>query len=147
MHPEHERQVNRRYQPQSTKCWQAQLTYAIHAALTTTKDAASYWVEEAENLIGRVALAGAGGTFRDAVKFCDPSVQCPSPTLSPAAESGFEPGSFGFHELLDRSCLVAEMFSEHVAQHPASQHPAVKDKICALEQALFDLYNTIGGIE
>ena len=71
MHPVHEAQINQRYQPRTAECWQAQLDDALHGALTTNKEAATYWVEEVENLVGRTALARAGGTIRDALKFID----------------------------------------------------------------------------
>jgi hypothetical protein len=64
----HEQQVNDRYQPASTVCWQVQLDHAIFAALHTSKDTATYWVEEAERLAGKIAIAQAGGTFRSAAK-------------------------------------------------------------------------------
>jgi len=75
MHPQHEQQINDRYR--DIRAWQAQLDWAIAAALRTRGQTASYWVEDAESLIGRIALHQAGGTFRDAVKFLDPNnCQC-----------------------------------------------------------------------
>ncbi len=68
MHPQHEKQVNERYDPQATRCAIAQLDHAIFAALHTSKDTATYWVEEAERLAGKIAIAEAGGTFRSAIK-------------------------------------------------------------------------------
>ncbi len=66
MHVMHEHQVNDRYSPQAILACQIQLDHAIFAALNTTKDTATYWVEEAERLAGRIAIAQAGGTFRRA---------------------------------------------------------------------------------
>ncbi len=59
---------------------------------------------------------------------------------------GFGPGSFGFHELLDRTYLVADMFSEKIAGHPAAEHPELVERVKKIEDALFDLYQTIGGL-
>ncbi len=64
----HEHQVNDRYHPQATRCCQVQLDHAIHAALHTKGPVTTYWVEEAERLAGRIAIAQAGGTFRSAIK-------------------------------------------------------------------------------
>ena len=52
----------------------------------------------------------------------------------------YEPGSFGFHELVDRSCLIAELFSGDIANHPAAKHPRLKKRIKKLESMLFALY-------
>jgi len=58
----HEKQVNGRYHPQALRCWQVQLDHALHAALHTDKQVATYWIEEAENLAGRIAIVQARGT-------------------------------------------------------------------------------------
>ena len=50
------------------------------------------------------------------------------------------PGSFGFHELVDRSCLIAEMFSENISEHPAAQHPELQKLVTRIEKDLFKLY-------
>lgn len=52
----------------------------------------------------------------------------------------FKPGSFGFHEMVDRSCLVAELFSREIAEHPAANHPKLRTRIKHLENGLFELY-------
>ena len=52
----------------------------------------------------------------------------------------FRPGGFGWHEMVDRSCLVAELFSEQIAGHPAAKNPALKKRIARIEQDLFELY-------
>jgi hypothetical protein len=54
--------------------------------------------------------------------------------------TSFKPGSFGFHEMVDRSCLMAEIFSEQISQHPAAKHPALQERITKIETDLFDLY-------
>jgi hypothetical protein len=76
MHPQHEHQINDRYSALGVSSWQAQLDWAIAAALTTRGKTAEYWVDEAEQLVGRIALCRAGGTFRDALRFLDPG-HCP----------------------------------------------------------------------
>lgn len=57
--------------------------------------------------------------------------------------STFHPGSFGFHELLDRSLLAAEFFSENVAKHPSTKYPGLSKKAKKLESALFDFYQCV----
>jgi hypothetical protein len=52
----------------------------------------------------------------------------------------FKPGGFGFHELVDRTCLFAETFSEQLAGHPAAKHPALKALVTKIESNLFELY-------
>ncbi len=52
----------------------------------------------------------------------------------------FKPGGFGWHEMVDRSCLLAETFSEQLAGHPAAKHPALKALITKIESDLFELY-------
>jgi len=52
----------------------------------------------------------------------------------------FKPGGFGFHEMVDRSCLFAETFSEQLAGHPAAKHPALKALVKKIESDLFELY-------
>lgn len=52
----------------------------------------------------------------------------------------FEPGSYGFHEMVDRSCLIAELFSYEIGGHPAAKHPKLKRRIKRLEEGLFRLY-------
>lgn len=56
----------------------------------------------------------------------------------------FKPGSFGFHEMVDRSCLVAELFSREIAGHPAADHPKLRTRIKRLEEGLFELYRMAG---
>lgn len=138
MHPQHEQQINDRYTPRAAWCCQAQLDTALYAALHTRGEAATYWVEECERLIGRIALARAGGTLRDAVTFLDKADYCRDMAPQPATQ--WQPGTLGWHELVDRSCLIAELFSERIAQHPAAEHPALKRHIKALEDGLFELY-------
>jgi hypothetical protein len=61
-------------------------------------------------------------------------------------EPDFSPGSFGYHELMDRAYVFAEMFSEHIAEHPAAKHPKLAKQIETLESALFQLYQQIGDL-
>jgi hypothetical protein len=57
----------------------------------------------------------------------------------------FKPGSFGCHELLDRTLLASGVVEEYVLTHPAcAQNPewyALADKAAS---ALQDLYQRIG---
>jgi hypothetical protein len=64
----------------------------------------------------------------------------------PSIPADFQPGSFGFHELLDRTCLVAEHFAENIASHPSAMHPKLAATITRLEKGLFDLYQKIGNL-
>lgn len=56
------------------------------------------------------------------------------------------PGSFGFHELVDRSCMIAEMFSESIAEHPAAQHPKLQQRIAQIGHDLYQLYQEAAGL-
>jgi hypothetical protein len=58
----------------------------------------------------------------------------------------FGPGSFGFHELLDRAYMIAQQFSEYVAEHESANHPKLREKINEIESELFDLYQRIGDL-
>ena len=60
---------------------------------------------------------------------------------------GWKPGSFGFHELLDRLYLFADGFSQSVADHPAANHPKLRKKIKKVERLLFDLYQEAGNCQ
>ena len=51
------------------------------------------------------------------------------------------------HELLDRVCVIAATFNEHVAEHDAAKHPEVRERIIRVGKDLFELYNHIAGIE
>ena len=68
------------------------------------------------------------------------------PELPKEVTEGFEPGSFGFHEMLDRTGLMAELFSGSIVEHPAAQHPKLAKRIERIEQQLFDLYQVAGGL-
>lgn len=58
---------------------------------------------------------------------------------------GYKPGSFGCHELLDRTSLIAGMVEEHVLNHPACARNrdwyALAEKAAA---ALHELYQRVG---
>lgn len=47
--------------------------------------------------------------------------------------SGFEPGTKGFHELLDRASLIQTMWEDYVRNHPS----------CVLNKELFLLADSI----
>jgi len=66
----------------------------------------------------------------------------PSMKLDP----NFAPGTFGFHEMMDRSCLIADLFSREIACHPAANHPKLAKRIKRLESELFRLYQEAGGL-
>lgn len=57
----------------------------------------------------------------------------------------YKPGSYGCHELLDRTLMMAEMVEEHVLSHPACaldpEWYALPDKAA---MALHELYQRIG---
>ena len=50
------------------------------------------------------------------------------------------------HEMLDRSLMLAEMFEEHIAQHPAAQHPELQELVTKIECELYDLYQKVGEV-
>jgi hypothetical protein len=56
----------------------------------------------------------------------------------------YDPGSFGFHELLDRTYTLAENFADHISQHPSATHPKLRKRIEKIESSLFKLYQKIG---
>jgi hypothetical protein len=52
----------------------------------------------------------------------------------------------GFHELLDHSCLVADLFAREIAEHPAARHPKLAARIKRIGHDLYDLYQKIGSL-
>jgi cob(I)alamin adenosyltransferase len=59
----------------------------------------------------------------------------------------FVPGSLGFHEIVDRTCLIAELFSDYVANHPGvDASPKIRRLVKRIEQDLFDLYQELATI-
>jgi hypothetical protein len=68
-----------------------------------------------------------------------------------AAESGpdwvdgYQPGSAGCHELLDRTALLADMLERHVLEHPACVARAEWYRLAEqAAAALHELYQQIG---
>jgi len=56
----------------------------------------------------------------------------------------FLPGTLGFHELVDRTCLIAETFSSFVAGHPSRKVTRkITKRIKRIEAELFDLYSEL----
>jgi hypothetical protein len=65
------------------------------------------------------------------------------PSQSLVADYG--PGSFGCHELLDRTALILQMLHEHVIEHPACfQQPTWFAIAHEAAEALNRLYQEIG---
>ena len=65
--------------------------------------------------------------------------------FGPAWTAQYRPGSFGCHELLDRSLLTAKMVEEIVLNHPACiQNPDWCGLAHTAARALHDLYQRIG---
>jgi len=63
----------------------------------------------------------------------------------PDWDSGFEPGTFGGHELLDRTHLVLNLIDEHILDHPACvRDPAWYALANRAFEALFELYQKVG---
>ncbi|MDO8672760.1 MAG: hypothetical protein Q7O66_15215 [Dehalococcoidia bacterium] len=59
----------------------------------------------------------------------------------------YPPGSFGCHELLDRTALIADLVDRHVLSHPACVQN--KEWFALAEQALaalLELYQRIGAV-
>ena len=50
------------------------------------------------------------------------------------------------HEMLDRTCLIAENFSYYVAEHPMAQHPELQASVIKIEGELFDLYQKVANL-
>lgn len=68
-----------------------------------------------------------------------------------AAEHGpdwsdaYKPGSFGCHELLDRTALVEDLLERHLLSHPACiQNPDWYELAERAAAALHDLYQRVG---
>ena len=60
--------------------------------------------------------------------------------------NGYEPGSFGCHEALHMASVLGEIVDERLRNHPAVQlNHEWRAKASEAVQALFDLYNMIGG--
>lgn len=58
-----------------------------------------------------------------------------------AENDNFGPGSFGFHELVDRSSVVMDMWAGHVQEHESCQrNPHLKKMADQVMQLMFDFY-------
>jgi len=44
----------------------------------------------------------------------------------------FDPDNRLFHELFDRSYVVAQMFEDYISDHPSAQHPELKPRIAGI---------------
>ena len=66
--------------------------------------------------------------------------------LPKSVTEGYEPGSFGFHEILDRISIIAEAFEMNVSEHPAAKHPDLQKRITKIEKELYKLYQIAGGL-
>ncbi len=67
--------------------------------------------------------------------------QKPKPKLTrKQRETGYMPGSFGWHEIVERSLVSAENFTSNVSEHPAANHPALRIRINRIERDLHELY-------
>lgn len=58
----------------------------------------------------------------------------------------FAPGTFGFHEFVDRAYLIAELFSWELAQHPGAKHSELKARVKTIERELYQLYSDAASI-
>jgi len=75
------------------------------------------------------------GMFENAAKFVDAAM------AEQQEDYDFAPGSHGFHEFVDRACLIAELFSRELREHPVAKHPKLKKRVKKLESKLYQLYN------
>lgn len=63
----------------------------------------------------------------------------------PAWRETYKPGSFGCHELLDRTSLIGDMVEEHVLGHPACvANPEWHALAERAVEALRELYQRVG---
>ena len=63
----------------------------------------------------------------------------------PGWADGFRPGSFGCHELLDRTALLADLVERHLLGHPACvAHPEWYRLAEQAAAALHELYQQVG---
>ena len=51
-----------------------------------------------------------------------------------------EPGSYAFHEMVDRSCLIPDLFSREIGEHPAAKHAKLRKRVTRVDKQLFELY-------
>ncbi len=59
-------------------------------------------------------------------------------------KDNYVPGTFGCHEVLHLTNVVAKTFSEEIVGHPAIQNiPEWKEKAYKIEELLYDLYSAI----
>ena len=58
----------------------------------------------------------------------------------------FKPGSFGFHELLDRSLLASEFFNQNVSRHQAANHVRLREEVFAISRKLYAFYQLVGDV-
>jgi hypothetical protein len=60
--------------------------------------------------------------------------------------SDHQPGTFSYHEALDRASLVMEMLTTHVLEHPAVILDQEAYTLARLvHETLFNLYQNLGG--
>ena len=63
----------------------------------------------------------------------------------PTWADGYKPGTFGCHELLDRTALLAEMLEQHLLSHPACvANPEWYSLAGQAAAALHELYQRVG---
>jgi len=54
-----------------------------------------------------------------------------------------KPGSFGFHELVDRTYVVADLFENFVSNHEALKYTDLQPKVQDILDRLWRLYNQV----
>ena len=66
----------------------------------------------------------------------------------PDWDSGFEPGTLGSHELLDRTYLVLNLLEQHILDHPACvREPSWYELAERAAAALRTLYQKVGAAQ
>ena len=67
--------------------------------------------------------------------------------LTSYSRTEYDPGSFGCHELLDRTSLVLDLLERHIAEHPAClQQPSWFALARAAAGSMSQLYREIGSL-
>lgn len=69
----------------------------------------------------------------------------PRARRSPPSKAAVD--AFGWHELLDRASLVADLFDRRVAEHPACvSNRALAREARAISDRLFEFYQRVGRV-
>lgn len=67
--------------------------------------------------------------------------------VGPVEGTMWGPGTWGCHELLDRTCMILEILEEHIYKHPSIKYSKKWEKLASKAgKALAELYQEIGKV-